>query len=86
MTSTALTRPALSVFRGDNLAVLPTLSADSVQLVITSPGYGVGWDYADGGAADSLPLEEYLRELGRAAWLIEREPSYWPDLEALAAA
>src|SRR5207244_10351631 len=26
------------------------------------------------------------RGLGRAVWLIEREPSYWPDLEALAAA
>jgi DNA modification methylase len=54
---------ALRVFRGDNRQVLPTLQPASVQLVVTSPGYGIGWDYADGGAADALPLDEHQANL-----------------------
>lgn len=44
------------LYRGDCLEVLPTLPADSVQLVVTSPPYGVGWRYADDGSGD-LPTE-----------------------------
>ncbi len=61
--SAASVRPTFRVYRGDNREVLPSLPADSVQLVITSPGYGVGWDYADGGAADSLPIDQHLEQL-----------------------
>lgn len=56
----------LCVYRGDNREVLPALAADSVQLVVTSPGYGIGWDYADGGAADSLPIDDHTAQLARA--------------------
>ena len=48
------------LFRGDCLAVLPTLPGRSVQLICTSPPYNVGFDYADGGASDQLPLGSYL--------------------------
>ena len=46
--------------RGDCLAILPTLPERSVQLILTSPPYNVGFDYADGGASDQLPLGSYL--------------------------
>ncbi len=36
------------------------LPEDSVQLIITSPPYNVGWDYGDGGEGDRRPLHEYL--------------------------
>jgi DNA modification methylase len=48
------------LFRGDCLAVLPTLPERSVQLICTSPPYNVQYDYADGGASDNLPLDKYL--------------------------
>ncbi len=48
------------LWRGDCLAILPTLPAASVQLVVTSPPYNVGWDYGDGGAGDRRPLPDYL--------------------------
>jgi adenine-specific DNA-methyltransferase len=48
------------LYRGDCLAILPTLPERSAQLIATSPPYNVGYDYADGGAADSLPLDKYL--------------------------
>jgi DNA modification methylase len=46
--------------RGDCRSVLPTLPADSVQLVVTSPPYNVAWRYGDDGAGDRQPLDEYL--------------------------
>lgn len=49
----------MNIYPGDARAVLPTLPAESVQLVVTSPPYNVGWDYADGGQSDRLPLAEY---------------------------
>ena len=49
----------VTLYPGDCRAVLPTLPGDSVQLVVTSPPYNVGWKYADGGEADRLPLAEY---------------------------
>jgi len=33
--------------------VLPTLPADSVQLVVTSPPYNVGWCYGDDGSVQT---------------------------------
>src|SRR5207249_1985906 len=61
-----------ALYRGDCLAILPSLPAASVQLVVTSPPYNVGWAYADDGAADARPLADYLaflrevlRELAR---------------------
>ena len=48
------------LYRGDCLQVMPTLPARSVQLILTSPPFNVGFDYADGGAADRLPLPKYL--------------------------
>jgi len=42
------------------------LPAESVQLIVTSPPYGVGWDYGDGGAGDRRPLAEQLALLAKA--------------------
>jgi DNA modification methylase len=49
-----------ALWHGDSREVLPTLPAESVGLIVTSPPYNVGWDYGDGGAGDSLPLPDYL--------------------------
>ena len=46
--------------RGDCLELLPTLPADSVQLVCSSPPYNVGWGYARGAESDRRPLTDYL--------------------------
>jgi DNA modification methylase len=48
------------LFRGDCLDVLATLPAGSVQLVVTSPPYNVGWRYHDDGTGDRRPLPDYL--------------------------
>jgi DNA modification methylase len=37
-------------YGGDCLDILPSLPADTVQLIVTSPPYNVGWDYGDTGA------------------------------------
>lgn len=47
------------LFCGDCREVLPTLAPGSAQLVVTSPPYNVGFDYADAGVGDRLPLAEY---------------------------
>src|SRR5262249_27466044 len=52
-----------AVFRGDCRRVLSTLPEASVQLVVTSPPYNVGWDYGDGGAGDRRPLPDYQAPL-----------------------
>lgn len=57
---------AVTLYRGDARAVLPTLPADCAQLALTSPPYNVGWDYGDGGEADRLPLSEYKTLLADA--------------------
>lgn len=54
---------SVTLYRGDCRAVLPTLPTESVQLVLTSPPYNVGWDYADAGRGDRLALAEYLNGL-----------------------
>jgi DNA modification methylase len=48
-----------TLFRGDCRQILPQLSRASVQLVLTSPPFNVSWNYADGGASDTLSLPEY---------------------------
>lgn len=64
------------LFRGDCLEVLPTLPADSVQLVLTSPPYNVKWRYgADDGSGDDLPLPVYHDLLAQAiaeSWRVLR--------------
>jgi adenine-specific DNA-methyltransferase len=57
--------PASQLFRGDVLDVLPTLPADSVALVLTSPPFNCVWDYGDGGAGDLQPITDYLGFLQR---------------------
>jgi len=52
------------LLRGDSRDLLPMLPAESVQLVVTSPPYNVGWRYADDGSGDRRPLAEYLDLLG----------------------
>jgi site-specific DNA-methyltransferase (adenine-specific) len=54
------------LLRGDALELLPTLPAESVHLVVTSPPYNVAWDYGDGGQGDQRPLPSYLAFLGEA--------------------
>jgi adenine-specific DNA-methyltransferase len=56
------------LYRGDCLAILPTLPAASCQLILTSPPYNCGWDYA-GRGNDRRPLGDYLADLGRFAEL-----------------
>ncbi len=53
-------------YGGDCLEVLPTLPADAVQLIVTSPPYNVGWDYGDAGAGDRRPLAAYREFLAEA--------------------
>ncbi len=62
----------MSLFRGDCLEILPTLAGDSVQLVLTSPPYNVGFDYGDGGIGDRRPLGEYLDFLATVLAACER--------------
>jgi DNA modification methylase len=45
---------------GDCLEYMKSMSAGSVDAVITSPPYNVGINYGDGQVNDSLPYEEYL--------------------------
>lgn len=48
----------MTLHRGDMRDVLPALPSDSVQLVLTSPPYNCGWDYA-GADNDRLALPDY---------------------------
>ncbi len=52
----------MTLYRGDMRDVLPALPAESVQLVLTSPPFNCGWDYA-GADNDRLPLSEYQEML-----------------------
>lgn len=54
----------MALYRGDMCEVLPMLPSESVQLVLTSPPYNCGWDYA-GRGDDNLPLAEYQEVLAR---------------------
>lgn len=47
------------VIHGDSLVILPTLSADSAQIIIADPPYNIGKDF--GNDSDKQPMEEYLK-------------------------
>ena len=47
------------VIHGDTLLVLPTLQADSAQIIIADPPYNIGKDF--GNDSDKQPMEEYLK-------------------------
>jgi len=46
------------VILGDSLKVLPTLEADSAQIIIADPPYNIGKDF--GNDSDKQPMDEYL--------------------------
>jgi len=46
------------VIQGDMLRVLPTLEAESAQIVIADPPYNIGKDF--GNDSDKQPMDEYL--------------------------
>jgi site-specific DNA-methyltransferase (adenine-specific) len=46
------------VIHGDTLVVLPTLQAESAQIIIADPPYNIGKDF--GNDSDRQPMEEYL--------------------------
>lgn len=51
----------IKLYHGDCLDVLPTIGRASVNLVVTSPPYNVGLDYAS--YEDDKPFEEYMEFL-----------------------
>jgi site-specific DNA-methyltransferase (adenine-specific) len=46
------------VIHGDSLTILPTLPADSAQIILADPPYNIGKDF--GNASDKQPMDEYL--------------------------
>jgi site-specific DNA-methyltransferase (adenine-specific) len=46
------------IVQGDTLTILPTLAADSAQIIIADPPYNIGKDF--GNNSDKQPLHEYL--------------------------
>lgn len=55
------------VVLGDTLQILPTLEADSAQIIIADPPYNIGKDF--GNDSDKQPMDEYLRWCDR--WITE---------------
>ena len=47
-----------NVLEGDTLQILPTLEANSAQIIIVDPPYNIGKDF--GNDSDKQPMEEYL--------------------------
>lgn len=47
------------VIHGDTLVVLPTLEAESAQIIIADPPYNIGKDF--GNDSDKQPMDEYLK-------------------------
>jgi site-specific DNA-methyltransferase (adenine-specific) len=56
-----------TVVQGDCLEILPSLTAESAQIVIADPPYNIGKDF--GNASDQQPLDEYLKWCDR--WIQE---------------
>jgi site-specific DNA-methyltransferase (adenine-specific) len=52
-------KPEIQLLHGDCLAVLPTLGASSIDLVVTSPPYNLGIAYKS--FKDTAPRDEFLR-------------------------
>lgn len=61
--ATETAKPAVAlrqdVIHGDTLVVLPTLQANSAQIIIADPPYNIGKDF--GNDSDKQPMEEYLQ-------------------------
>jgi site-specific DNA-methyltransferase (adenine-specific) len=55
------------ILHGDALHILPTLEADSAQMIIADPPYNIGKDF--GNDSDKQPMEEYL--LWCEKWIAE---------------
>jgi site-specific DNA-methyltransferase (adenine-specific) len=47
------------IIHGDSLTILPTLAANSAQIIIADPPYNIGKDF--GNNSDKRSLEEYLK-------------------------
>lgn len=47
------------IIHGDTLEILPTLQADSAQIIIADPPYNIGKDF--GNNSDKQPMDEYLK-------------------------
>ncbi len=58
---TVVAAPALrqDIIHGDTMHILPTLDADSAQIIIADPPYNIGKDF--GNDSDKQPMDEYLR-------------------------
>ena len=56
--SPALTNLRQDVIHGDTIKILPTLDADSAQIIIADPPYNIGKDF--GNDSDKQPMDEYL--------------------------
>ncbi len=54
----ALMQMQADVLQGDCLLILPTLPADSAQIIIADPPYNIGKDF--GNASDKQPMGDYL--------------------------
>jgi site-specific DNA-methyltransferase (adenine-specific) len=63
-TTEIVTAPAVEdnlrqeVLHGDTIKILPTLDADSAQIIIADPPYNIGKDF--GNDSDKQPMDEYL--------------------------
>jgi site-specific DNA-methyltransferase (adenine-specific) len=60
------------VLHGDSALLDAALPAASVNLVVTSPPYGLGIDYGRAGYADDQPYQEYLEWVRRWATALLR--------------
>jgi site-specific DNA-methyltransferase (adenine-specific) len=57
-TAPAPTNLRQDVIHGDTIKILPTLDADSAQIIIADPPYNIGKDF--GNDSDKQPMDEYL--------------------------
>jgi len=48
-----------TILQGDVMALLPTLEAESAQIIIADPPYNIGKDF--GNDSDKQPMDEYLK-------------------------
>ena len=51
-------RSQITIFHGDSLELMPTLNANSVDVVVTSPPYNIGINYTV--HRDNLPRPDYM--------------------------
>ncbi|NBT47275.1 MAG: hypothetical protein EBT07_05570, partial [Actinobacteria bacterium] len=56
--ATAPTNLRQDVIHGDTIKILPTLDADSAQIIIADPPYNIGKNF--GNNSDKQPMDEYL--------------------------